>query len=49
MSQFAFISALALAYRSPLNLEVDKFLEDIEKNLKGIDCLTDEECFWRVL
>lgn len=49
VSQFAFIAALALAYRSPLNPEVDKFLEDIDKNLKGIDCLTDEECFWRVL
>ncbi|MFB2846122.1 hypothetical protein ACE1BG_07525 [Aeromonas veronii] len=49
VAQFIFIAALALAYRSPLNLEVVKFLEDIDKNLKGIDCLTDEECFWRVL
>lgn len=49
VSQFAFIAALALAYRSPLKSEVAKFLEDIDKNLKGIDCLADEECFWRVL
>lgn len=49
VSQFIFIAALALAYRSSLNPEVTKFLEDIDKNLKGIECLTNEECFWRVL
>lgn len=49
VSQFAFIAALALAYRSPLKPEVANFLEDIDKNLKGIDCMTDEDCFWRVL
>ncbi|EKN3980809.1 hypothetical protein RSJ44_003000 [Yersinia enterocolitica] len=49
VSQFAFISALALVYRSPLKPEVTNFLADIDKNLKGINCMTDGECFWRVL
>lgn len=49
ISQFAFIAALALAHRSPLNTEVANFLADIDRNLKGIDCMTDDECFWRVL
>jgi len=49
VSQFVFIAGLALAYRSPLNPEVVKFVSDIDKNLKGIDSLSDDECFWRVL
>lgn len=49
VSQFAFISALALAYRSPLKEDVVSFLRDVDKNLKGIDCMTDNERFWRVL
>lgn len=49
VSRFTFIAALALAHRSPLKPEVAKFLEDIDKNLKGIDCMSDDECFWRVL
>lgn len=49
VSQFMFVAALALAYRSPLKPDVASFIEDIDKNLKGIDCLAEEECFWRVL
>lgn len=49
VSKFMFISGLALAYRSPLNPEVVKFINDIDTNLKGIDSLSDDECFWRVL
>jgi hypothetical protein len=49
VSKFMFISGLALAYRSPLNPEVVKFIDDINTNLKGIDSLSDDECFWRVL
>ncbi len=49
VSQFLFITGLALAYRSPLNPEVVKFISDINKNLKGIDSLNGTECFWRVL
>jgi len=49
VSQFVFITGLALAYRSPLSSEVIKFLNDINANLKGIDGLSDDECFWKVL
>lgn len=49
VSQFVFINALALVYRSPLSPEVNKFLLDIDKNLKGIECIANDECFWRVL
>lgn len=49
VSKFMFISGLALVYRSPLNPEVVKFINDIDTNLKGIDSLSDGECFWRVL
>lgn len=45
VSKFMFISGLALAYRSPLNPEVVKFINDIDTNLKGIDSLSDDECF----
>jgi len=49
VSKFMFISGLALAYRSPLKPEAIKFIKDINTNLKGIDDLSDDECFWRVL
>ncbi len=49
VSQFVFIAGLALAYRSPLKSEVVKFVSDINENLKGINSLSDDECFWRVL
>ncbi|MCU7810938.1 MAG: hypothetical protein KZQ77_06840 [Candidatus Thiodiazotropha sp. (ex Notomyrtea botanica)] len=49
VSQFVFIEGLALAYRSPLKSEVLKFIEDININLKGVDSMSDGECFWRVL
>lgn len=48
VSKFLFIMGLALAYRTPLKDDVKKFVHDIDENLKGIDCLEDSECFWRV-
>jgi hypothetical protein len=49
VAKFMFVSGLALAYRSPLNSEVVQFIKDIDTNLKGVDSLSDDECFWRVL
>jgi len=49
VSQFIFIMGLALAYRSPFKPDVINFINDIDKNLKGIDIMEESECFWRVL
>ncbi len=49
VSQFMFIMGLALSYRTSLKPDVAEFLNDIDINLKGIEALNENNCFWRVL
>lgn len=49
VARFLFITALALAYRSPLKDDVMLFLEDIDNNLKGLEKISSEDRFWKVI